>query len=138
MTPSSEIVPNDIANRVALTLYSVAITLVKVSALMLYARLFQVNKPFRITLWALGGIATAWGIVLILVPWMFCHPLSKNVDPLGPGTCMSNTPWYLGSAFINAILDLTILFLPTPIIWRLQLKLKRKILISIVLLFGYW
>lgn len=138
MVPFGEITNNDIANRVSLTLYSVAITLIKVSALTLYARLFQINSRFKISLWVLGIVIVAWGIVLVVLPWTFCHPLSHNVDPLGPGYCTSEPSWYLGSAFVNAFFDLVVLFLPMPIVWRLQLRLKRKILISSVLILGYW
>ncbi|KAI0908382.1 hypothetical protein F4823DRAFT_640177 [Ustulina deusta] len=69
-----------INNRVNLVFYSACVLLVKISALLLYARIFKASP---------------------------------------------------------ACFDLVVLILPTPIIWKLQMTLKKKISISLVFLIGY-
>ena len=138
MIPKKDIGPNDVANHVALVWYDTAISLIKLSALMLYVRIFKVNRRFRAACWVLGILIICWWIILIVVPWTFCHPTRKTVDPFTPGTCAESTKWFLATAFINAFLDLTILILPMPIVWRLNMKRKRKVSVSILFLFGYW
>ncbi|KAI1810311.1 hypothetical protein GGS20DRAFT_208214 [Poronia punctata] len=44
---------------------------------------------------------------------------------------------YLGSAIPNVVIDLLILILPVPLIWRLRTSLLRKMGITIVFLLGY-
>ncbi|PQE24165.1 integral membrane protein [Rutstroemia sp. NJR-2017a BVV2] len=129
--------PNAIANRVALVLYATTIMLIKISALLLYRRLFQVERKFNIALWSVGAVCVAWWIVTAIYPWSNCHPISKTVNPLEPGTCVQLTPWYLGSAFINAFLDLVVLVLPIPVIWRLKMSIRRRLLIMSIFVLGY-
>ena len=138
MIPMNKIGPNDIANHVALTWYDTAISLIKLSALMLYVRIFNIDRSFRAACWVLGILISCWRIILIVVPWTFCHPARKTVDPFISGTCAESPKWFLATAFINAFLDLTILILPMPIAWRLNMKRERKISVSIAFLLGYW
>ena len=138
MIPVAQIPTNAIVNNVAVIWYDTVITLIKVSALVLYARIFSVNRVFRTALWSLGIFITLWWITLIIVPWTFCHPARKLIDPFIRGTCKEHGGYYLAISFINASLDLAVLLLPMPIIWKLRMKMKRKIIVMVVFLFGYW
>lgn len=137
MIPATEIRLNDVANHVALIWYETVISLIKISALTLYARVFNSKRSFRITLWALGALITIWWIVLLVVPWTFCHPARKTIDPLIKGTCREGSSWYLATALINALLDMVILILPMPLIWKLRINFRKKILVSVAFVFGY-
>jgi hypothetical protein len=75
-------------------------------------------------LWTVGGITTAWWVVSSMVPFTFCYPIQKDVNPLLPGHCDEATPWYTGAAFISAFLDLVVLLIPMPMIWRMQMSLQ--------------
>ncbi|TGO20459.1 hypothetical protein BPAE_0294g00050 [Botrytis paeoniae] len=135
--PLTDIRPNAIANRVALVLYATVILMIKISALLLYTRLFKINRKFTITLWVVATIATVWWVITSIIPWSFCHPIKKDINPFIPGVCDENISWFMASAFINATMDLVILILPMPVIWRLQASLRKKLIISLVLLLGY-
>lgn len=138
MIPMNQIARNTIANYVALMFYIASITMIKISALLLYARLFRSDFRFKITLWAIGSVVTAWWVVASIVPWIFCHPIHKDVDPLMKGKCDSSIGWFTASAFVNAFLDLVVLVLPMPIIWKLHLKTARKVSVTLAFLLGYW
>ncbi|GAW20837.1 hypothetical protein ANO14919_103490 [Xylariales sp. No.14919] len=129
--------PSNILSRVSLVFYAACILLVKISALLLYARIFKASPVFRRALWIIGVFLTVWWVILTIVPWLFCHPLEKDIELSLPGVCDHPSAWYYTSAFINAIEDLVVLILPTPIIWKLQMTRKKKISISLVFFIGY-
>lgn len=138
MIPMRNIRPNTIANRVSLVFYTTTIWLIKVSALLLYARIFKVKRSFTVMLWVVGAIVTAWWVVAEIVPWTFCHPIAKAVNPLMKGRCGDASAWYTALAFINAFFDLVILLLPMPVIWNMHMTLHKRIIITLVFLLGYW
>ncbi|KND88123.1 hypothetical protein TOPH_07233 [Tolypocladium ophioglossoides CBS 100239] len=127
-----------VANLVALVLYCTCVWLIKISALLLYSRIFKrSSRAFLICLKVTGIAMTAWWMINAIVPWSFCDPWKKNVEPLLPGVCQHHIEWYLSSAFINASLDLVVLLLPMPAIWRLQMNLQKKISVMVIFLLGY-
>ncbi|KJZ75224.1 hypothetical protein HIM_05418 [Hirsutella minnesotensis 3608] len=138
MVPLDKVTTNAAANITGLTLYSTCIYLIKISALLLYARIFKrSSRAFLRSLAVVGGLMTCWWIMCAIIPWTFCRPWRKNVDPFLPGYCKPHTSWFLASAFINAFLDLVVLLLPTPAIWRLQMNTSKKISVTFVFLLGY-
>lgn len=134
----ADILPGTYMSHASITLYAVCIWLIKLSALLFFARIFNRAVAFRRSLWALGACVTAWAVCTIIVPWFNCAPVRKTLDPFGPGVCFDRMSWYLASAFINAFLDLTILLLPMPMIWRLQMSRQKKISVTLVFVLGYW
>lgn len=72
-----------------------------------------------------------FGIGLILLAVLICQPLAKYWDPLLPGTCGSNTASFLAGGIINIVTDVTIVILPMPMVWRLQMAQQRKIALTI-------
>lgn len=137
MVPLTDIQANSRTNLIALTFYATTIWLIKVSALLLYARIFKINHRFLKVLWVFGGIITAWWIVTCITPWLWCRPLQKIINPLIPGTCHNASGWYAASAFINAFFDFVVLILPVPVIWRLQMTFHRKAVITLLFFVGY-
>ncbi|RAL14348.1 uncharacterized protein BO97DRAFT_433014 [Aspergillus homomorphus CBS 101889] len=67
-----------------------------------------------------------------------CRPLSKAWDVLNTdGSCLVNTRLIniISSAF-NSVSDLMLLLLPQTRIWRLHVKLRKRVFVSAVFLFG--
>ena len=137
MISLDDIKPNALINLVALVFYATTIWLIKVSALLLYARIFKIDRKFITALWVTGGIVTAWYICTAIVPWTFCRPYRKIIDPFLEGVCYNAEPWYTASAFMNAFFDLVVLILPVPVVWRLQMTLRRKLVITMLFFVGY-
>ncbi|KAH8765411.1 hypothetical protein F5883DRAFT_674707 [Diaporthe sp. PMI_573] len=133
----SAVLPGNYMSHASITLYAICIWLIKLSALFLYARIFKQSRTLRRILWALGIAVTAWMVCTVIIPWFNCTPVSKTLDPFGPGYCFDRMPWYLASAFINAFIDLAILLTPMPTIWRLQMTRRKKISVTFVFLLGY-
>jgi hypothetical protein len=136
--PMTAILPSIYFSKAAITLYAVCIWLIKVSAILLFARIFRQSTRFRKVLWFFGAAVTGWFICTAVIPWFNCNPIRKTLDPMVPGVCFERMDWYYASAFLNAAFDLAILLLPMPLIWKLQMTLRKKISITIVFILGYW
>ncbi|KAI8959047.1 hypothetical protein F5Y11DRAFT_17077 [Daldinia sp. FL1419] len=127
----------NIASRVSQNVYALCICFVKISGLLFYARIFKISRIFVASLRVVGAITIVWCIASILVPWSFCNPVQKPIHPSIPGECFHSIAWYYTSTFINCALDLAILILPLPIIWKLQMAFRRKLILSLLFLVGY-
>jgi hypothetical protein len=137
MVPLDLVQGNIYINWAALSLYATTIYVMRVSAVLFYARLFSINRRFKMVLWGMGVLLTGWWFCTMLVPWSFCDPWSKNLWPMTPGTCVHGTEWHHAVAFINFSLDIAVLLLPMPLIWRLQMTVGKKVAVSFVFLLGY-
>lgn len=119
-------------------LYSTAITFVKLSALLFYNRVFRNVVWFRWTLWATATLVLAWWLAFVLVAIFTCIPVEKQWDTKVPGHCVSPASTYIGTATPNVLIDLIILLLPMPVLWRLQSSGRRKLALTAVFTLGYW
>ncbi|RAL09234.1 uncharacterized protein BO97DRAFT_170054 [Aspergillus homomorphus CBS 101889] len=110
----------------------------RASALFFYGRvLIQGSSNFRYALWAVHGLNTAWYISNTLVITFICSPIQKSWNPDLPGTCINTKVLWLGCGTPTLIIDVLILLLPVPMLWRLHMKLVRKLLLVGVFLCGY-
>lgn len=82
------------------------------------------------------AVVLLFGVGLILEAFLLCQPFAKNWEPLLPGTCGSITASFLADGVINIIIDLAMIILPMPIVWRLQMAPQRKIALTIVFALG--
>jgi hypothetical protein len=138
MVPLSDVTPNAMSAFIGVVFYTATICLIKISALLLYARLFKTKGWMVVALWTIGTVIVLWTIVLMIFPHTNCRPLAKSVYPLLKGYCTPRPGWDLGSTIANAILDFIVLILPMPVIWGLQMTRKRRIGYTFVFLLGYW
>ncbi|MCJ1469144.1 hypothetical protein MMC07_007777, partial [Pseudocyphellaria aurata] len=65
-----------------------------------------------------------------------CFPPAKFWNPDLAGHCFNFKAADLAYSFFNIISDFLIMLLPLPMIWKLQLKWKGKVGISLVFLSG--
>lgn len=55
-----------------------------------------------------------------------CKPREKLWNPMLPGHCINLDAIYQITGIFNVVSDFTIMLLPVPPLWKLQLPLKRK------------
>lgn len=55
-----------------------------------------------------------------------CIPVDKTWTISTPGTCIDRISFFRWNGICNLLLDLLILYVPIPIIWRLELPLRQK------------
>ncbi|KAL9057728.1 MAG: hypothetical protein Q9162_002202 [Coniocarpon cinnabarinum] len=105
----------------------------KMSILLLYIEIFQSRTPQRIAY----GILTLVGLFFIgflIAIFTQCFPFSMNWNKTEPGHCGNLTAESRAGAFINLIFDTMITIFPIPMLWRLQMPLKKRI--GLIALFG--
>lgn len=108
------------------------VTIIKLSALDLYARIFR-RPVFVRVCYVVFGICASAGIAFIFVRALICRPVAMNWDFLTPGgKCGDLHTMYLSLASIDLILDLLVVFLPMPVVWDLQMALSKKLAISAI------
>ncbi|KAL4889070.1 major facilitator superfamily domain-containing protein [Aspergillus ambiguus] len=128
------------ANYAFTVLYNPALMAVKSSILVFYLTLTSGEKSFRwanyVTLFVVNGA----GLALTLVNVFQCRPVGAAFAyPTPSGAhCTDILTIYLSSSPVNIITDLAILFLPNPILTKMRLPRKQKIILVITFSFGFF
>ena len=119
-------------------LYNTALTLVKMSVLCFYIRVFQTVFVYKIFFWIAGALVLSWWVIFTFLSLFECTPVHKTWEPQTLGSCISHNRIFLGTAILNILIDFLLLVLPMPMIWRLQLNTGRKVALLGVFAAGYW
>ena len=93
---------------------------------------------FKYALWFSHFLVVGWLIATLLLNLLSCKPIEKHWEPLTPGYCFANAKLWPEIAILSVVIDLVLLFLPIPMLWRLQMKISRKATIVGVFACGFW
>lgn len=74
------------------------------------------------------GLGIGWCLEAVLI----CRPLRNNWDPQTPSVCGNNKNGVLLGGILNVITDFTMIDLPIPMVWHLQMAPQRKIALTVV------
>ena len=118
-------------------LYDCAISFPKLAALFFYARVLGINRRFKMWLWVTGGLILAWWVSAILTAIFQCTPVERAWLPDAPGVCINFGYWYMLTCLASVLIDLIVLIMPLPLIWKLQLKPMKKLGVTLVFVSGY-
>jgi hypothetical protein len=90
--------------------------------------------------WLLIGLVTAWMIVFFFTNLLECFPISEafvNAPGLGGNPqCIDAIPMYLSQVYSDVVLDVLILVIPIPLVWKLRLPLRQKLGVMAIFLLG--
>ncbi|KNG49534.1 integral membrane protein [Stemphylium lycopersici] len=110
-------------------LYTLSITAIKLSVLAFYWRLFEVKA--RLTIYVVTGASIAWCTAIMLCVIFNCIPVQAAWDiTIKDPTCIPTKSIYLGGSVPNVILDLVIVMMPLPHVWRLHAPLAQRIVLA--------
>lgn len=117
--------------------YSLTITLVKMSILLMYRRIFE-TKTFRKVTNVVGAACIAWNIAEILSDIFQCHPIMGAWNPAFVFTnrCINLQAYFWGISASNMVLDIIILCLPLRMVWSLRVPRKQKYMLLGIFLLG--
>ena len=115
--------------------WTVCALLVKCSVLLLYDRIFSRTSPrFRILLMATTGIIFAWAVGSVCSTLFRCSPVkffwNKDIN----GSCSNAKTGRIAAAALNSAIDVILLVLPVPLVWKLMLPSKQKL--AVIGIFG--
>lgn len=119
-----------------LILYSVAVTMTKVSILLLFLDVFHSTRLRRIAYATLAAVIIhgAW---IILSNAFFCIPVRAFWDTtLSRDRCFPSYKWFI-EMWIHIALDFVIVLLPLPVIRSMTLPRRQKIWLYFVFSLGF-
>ncbi|KAF2679344.1 hypothetical protein K458DRAFT_422378 [Lentithecium fluviatile CBS 122367] len=116
-------------------LWALANTSVKLSMLHLYVTIFP-SARFKLFAKAIAGFTLCYCLTILLETFLLCRPFRYNWDKSINGYCANEQLAYLTAGIINLLLDVAIIVLPLPILWKLQMALTKKFGIAFMLSIG--
>ena len=111
------------------TLWAIAVALIRSSIILLYIRIFPA-RSFRLTCYAILTLNCTFSLGAVLTVWLMCVPIGCMDSMLDCDSCGSEVLFDLLNATINLLLDITVVLLPTPVLWGLQMPVQKKVMIS--------
>ncbi|KAH9886786.1 hypothetical protein F4778DRAFT_773890 [Xylariomycetidae sp. FL2044] len=121
-------------------LYITSLALTKVSILFFYLKVFP-KKAFRICTWTLIGANVAYALVWDFMLIFQCSPLDgawRSWDGEYEATCISINVIGWSAAAVNIFLDLAVIVLPLPELFRLSMSMKKKFQIMLMFTVGFF
>jgi hypothetical protein len=108
-------------------IWAAANTAVKFSILHLYITIFPSQRVQWIC-YSVMVLSICYWISVFLETFLLCTPVEFNWDKTIAGTCNPNAlTAYVVAASINLVIDVFIVVLPIPLLWRLQMSLAKRL-----------
>lgn len=107
-------------------LYAPTIGVVKISTLLLFARIFPGQK-FKRMLWAVGLFTSTYSAVMVVTMIFQCRPFRRVWDPTVKADCVDISKVWIVMASLNVLTDFLLLCLPLPQLWKLQMHRGTKV-----------
>ena len=100
------------------------------------AKLFGVSRKMRCIIQLLLVLCILYGLVVVLEVFLICRPMSVNWDTDVEGSCGDQVVSYLVLELLGLLLDIAIIVVPLPGIWRLQTGWTIKVSITVIFSIG--
>lgn len=78
------------------------------------------------------GLVTGYLINIYCVVLTFCQPISYMWHPVPGGSCKSPLVLEVTSVAISMFLDIVIVIMPMPLLWRLQMAARHNVVIMVM------
>ena len=118
------------------TLWGLVNTIVRMSVILFIKRIFGASKSLKWIAWSLLVLSFLYGLVVLLEVFLICRPMAVDWNAHLDGTCGDQIVSYLILEILGLLLDFTILVVPLPFIWRVQISWAKKISFSIIFSIG--
>ena len=112
---------------VSQTLWGLVNTFIRMSAILFIGRVFGRARGMLLIIRLLLVLSILYGLVVFLEVFLICRPMAVDWNVHVDGTCGDQVLSYLVLEVLGLVLDFAILTVPIPYIWRLQMKLTRKL-----------
>ncbi|EDU41586.1 hypothetical protein PtrSN002B_008574 [Pyrenophora tritici-repentis] len=117
-------------------LYAFAIAFTKLSIIASYLRLFP-DKMFRIWMYILSFSIVGLWFTGVFVTVFQCTPVRGAWDFTIPGRrCINYVTYLYASSAVNVATDIILCLLPLPHLWKLQLPLRERVVLCVLLAGG--
>ncbi|RMZ69597.1 integral membrane [Pyrenophora seminiperda CCB06] len=117
-------------------LYAFAIAFTKLSIISSYLRLFP-DKRFRVWMYILAFLIVGLWVAGVFVTIFQCTPVRGAWDFTIEGRrCINYVTYLYASSAVNVATDIVLCILPLPHLWRLQLPLRERVVLCVLLAGG--
>ncbi len=107
-------------------LYAPTIGVVKISTLLLFARIFP-SRKFKRMLWAVGLFISTYSAIMVITMIFQCRPIERVWNPVVKAECIDTSKVWILMASMNVLTDFLLLCLPLPQLWKLQMRRGTKL-----------
>lgn len=83
-----------------------------------------------------AGLVVVWRIFVTFTVISECQPVGSYSQPLFQQHRLDTQKFYWAKCIFNLLLDVKILCLPIPMIWRLQISLRSNLSVTVVFTLG--
>ncbi|KAI3324537.1 hypothetical protein HD806DRAFT_533999 [Xylariaceae sp. AK1471] len=111
------------------------LTCIRLSLCCLYRHIFS-TPEFRMRSTIVIGVSLAWFITAFVVSLVVCIPLDAFWHPLEPGRCLNFSLYFLLIGVFETVIDAAVLALPVAAVFKVQLPLKTRVIVSSIFLLG--
>ena len=106
--------------------YPVTVGIIKISTLLLFARIFSSRHFVRI-LWAVGLFISTYTAFTVLIIIFQCKPIDGYWNSNLEADCLDSTKILTVTASVNVTTDFVVVCLPLPFLWKLQMRRGMKL-----------
>lgn len=99
-------------------LYPATVGIIKISTLLLFARIFPSRNFIRI-LWAVGLFISIYSAIMVLTIIFQCKPVKGYWNSNLEADCLDSTKVLTAMASLNVVTDFLVVCLPLPLLWKL-------------------
>ena len=141
-TDTQEYGPDDVLftklNWAATMIYFTITSSTKLSILLMYNRLFSVDRLFRRLVLTLSGLVLCFWLGCTIANLVNCLPMKYVwINSLSdPRFCFNYNIFWFSSGICETVIDVLVLLLPIKIVFGLQLRTRQKLAIVSVFLLG--
>lgn len=117
-------------------MYLISILGYRLALLLMYLRIFGVNRPFRYATWAVMSFIIGYLSCNLITLLFGCTPIAKYWKASEPGHCITLIKADYAYGSMNVGSDILLFLLPLPMVWQLQLSFKEKLGLVLVFMSG--
>ncbi len=100
---------------------------VKMALLFILIRVFAPYKKTVKFMYVLLALLLAYYIPALIIKIRICMPISTYWTRDGRGSCLDQGAVIMSDSIMSVVSDLSILLLPLPLTWSLQMPTKKKL-----------
>lgn len=117
--------------------YNPSLTVVKLSILVFLRRLESRSRVVNGLIWGAMAFVVGLFVATLFVDIFQCTPVAYVYDfTIVGGKCIDQGGFYVSTAALNLFTDLVVLSIPVIITWKLQMPMRRKIAVCVILCLG--
>ncbi|KAI1383463.1 uncharacterized protein F4822DRAFT_420702 [Hypoxylon trugodes] len=117
-------------------LYAASLSLIKISIILMFMRIFFTRR-FKIASLTVIIFTVIWMLLAVLINLLICHPIDVNwTFPAGERSCGDLRAAFAAEGIIDIVNHIAILMLPLPMIWKLGMEIRYKVVTVCIFCIG--